>query len=80
MSFQYQCSVGNYLRDDLQFYREENAQMQLEIDELVRQRDDAMDEANHFETEMEHWRNAAKYWQVRYEESVRDLENKNATK
>ena len=74
MSFQYQCSIGNYLREELQEHRETISEMQKTIDDLVFQRDQAMDQAAHFETEYENWRNAAKYWQVRYEEEI------NATK
>ena len=67
MSFQYQCSIGNY--QELQEHRETIYEMQLEIDKLVQERDEAMDRAAHFETEYEHWRNAARYWQVRCEEN-----------
>ena len=70
MSFQYQCSVGNLMREDLQEARETISEMQKTIDDLVRQRDDAMDDASYFETEMEHWRNAATYWQARCEEEI----------
>ena len=62
----YQLSIGNYLREKLQEHRETVYEMQLEIDELVKQRDEAMDEATYYQTEMERWRNAARYWQVRY--------------
>ena len=56
------------MREDLQDCREEIRNMQEEIDILVAERDEAMDKANYFETEMEHWRNAARYWQARCEE------------
>ena len=43
MSFQYKCSVGNLLREQHQEARETISEMQFEIDNLVKQRDDAMD-------------------------------------
>ena len=49
MSFNYQCSVGNYLREEVQEHRETIYEMQLEIDRLVRQRDQAMDQVRFYE-------------------------------
>ena len=51
MSFQYQCSVGNYLREEVQQARETISEMQKTIDDLVFQRDDAMDKADYYERE-----------------------------
>ena len=65
----YQITIGNYLREELQERRETISEMQKTIDDLVKQRDEAMDRAAYFETEYDHWRNAAKYWQVRCEEN-----------
>ena len=42
---------GNTVREALQLAREEMANMQEEIDALVKQRDDAMDEAQRCQTE-----------------------------
>ena len=67
----YKLSIGNFLREELQEHRETIYEMQQTIDDLVSQRDEAMDQAAHFETEMENWRNAAKYWQVRCEEKIK---------
>ena len=71
----YQCSIGNLLREDLQFYREENKNLKEDIITLTKDQKDAEDKADYFETEMEHWRNSAKYWSVRADEMQREIDN-----
>ena len=49
------------IHEELQFYREENYELQLEIDKLVSERDEAMEA-------VEKWKNMALYWETRYTE------------
>ena len=68
MSFQYPCSVGNYLREELQEHREAVFEMQKTIDDLVFQRDQAMEDIQELLSQYEIWRRRAEYWQARCEE------------
>ena len=61
----YQLSVGNTLREQLQDARETITEMQKSIDELVFQRDQAMDDIQDLLLLYKQWRRKAEYWQVR---------------
>ena len=63
MSFQYKCSVGNYLREELQEHRETISEMQKTIDDLVFQRDQAMDDIAELLPQYEYWRRRAEYFE-----------------
>ena len=72
----YQLSVGNLLREQLQDARETISEMQKTIDDLVFQRDQAMDDLKELLPQYETYRRRAEYWQVRCEEEI----NKNEAK
>ena len=58
------------IREELQCYREENYEQQLEIDKLVQERDDAMEA-------VEKWKNMALYWETQWElHSICECEHK----
>ena len=61
MSFQYPCSVGNYLREELQDARETIFEMQKTIDDLVAQRDQAMDDIENLMLKYEKYRQMEEY-------------------
>ena len=59
----YQLSVGNLLREQLQEARETISEMQLEINNLVSQRDQAMDDIKELLPQYEYWRKRAEYFE-----------------
>ena len=66
----YQLSVGNLLREQLQEARETISEMQKTIDDLVFQRDEAMNDLQELLPQYETYRRRAEYWQERYEEEI----------
>ena len=56
------------LREQLQELREENSEMQKQIDALVEQRDRAMDRAGGLADKLQKTLNLVDYWMVRYKE------------
>ena len=56
------------IREELQYYREENYEQQLEIDKLVSERDNAMDDIQDLLGQYENWRRRAEYWEAQYQE------------
>ena len=83
MSFQYPCSVGNYLREELQEHRETISEMQKTIDDLVFQRDQAMDDLKELLPQYEYYRRQAEFLEKQMyalHEFCKKLENKNETK
>ena len=69
----YQLSIGNYLREELQEARETISEMQKTIDDLVSQRDQAMDDIEELLPQYEHYRRLAEYWQARCEENEQNV-------
>ena len=65
------------MREELQSYREENYEQQLEIAKLVSQLDSAMDDIEDLIRQYEYWRKKAEYWEARYQElySICECEN-----
>ena len=63
MTFQYPCSVGNSLREELQDARETISEMQKTIDDLVFQRDEAMNDIQELLPQYEYWRRRAEYFE-----------------
>ena len=59
----YQLTIGNLLREQLQDARETISEMQLEIDNLVSQRDQAMDDIEELLPQYEYWRKIAEYFE-----------------
>ena len=60
------------LREQLPEIREENSEMQNEIDLLVEQKDRAMDRAEGLANKLQNALNIVDYWVVRYEELKRE--------
>ena len=70
----YQLTVGNYLREEVQQARETIREMQQTIDDLVFQRDQAMDDIQELLPKYEKYRRMAEYWQARCEEEIKQNE------
>ena len=66
MSFQYKLTIGNYLREEVQDARETISEMQKTIDDLVFQRDQAMDDIKELLPQYEYYRRAAEYWEKKF--------------
>ena len=57
----YQCSIGNFLREDLQEARETIKEMQETIDELVFERDQSMEL-------VEAYKIVGEFWKVKFQQ------------